>query len=281
MRVVKKRGPNKNPYTPRGSKYETEEERVAAQKEAGKRYRERNREAVLARSREHDRARSARRASQRKEARLANLEQARARDRASYVANRDARLAAGKRWYHKDPEHTRELARIARSKPSVKARAKVTTDLWRKNNPDKVRAMDERRRQKRLADPELMAKKRQEYRRYYYANKAILLPKISVYVRVRQARLRGAEGRFTPTEWRARYELYGGCCAYCSKPLSFRSATMDHVIPISKGGSNWPENLVPACGTCNKSKGNRLWTPREPGQNPAQLKSSGAISEST
>lgn len=52
-------------------------------------------------------------------------------------------------------------------------------------------------------------------------------------------------------------------CAYCGKPMTNgvvggdvgRRATIDHVKPISKGGSNRRANLVGACQTCNVSKG--------------------------
>ena len=34
-------------------------------------------------------------------------------------------------------------------------------------------------------------------------------------------------------------------------------ATVDHVVPRLKGGPSWPENLLPACGRCNKQRGHR------------------------
>ena len=39
-------------------------------------------------------------------------------------------------------------------------------------------------------------------------------------------------------------------CAYCGNPAD----TTDHVIPVSRGGTNLPANRVPACGRCNSSK---------------------------
>lgn len=36
-------------------------------------------------------------------------------------------------------------------------------------------------------------------------------------------------------------------------------ATVDHVVPKSKGGSNRIDNLVTACARCNTAKGNRAW----------------------
>lgn len=272
------RGPNRQPYTSRSPIPTDPIARKEREAEQRKRYRTRNRERVLARGREHDRARAARRSEQRKSARLANREAVLAREHLYRLRTRDIRSRQAKLRRQKDPVKAKLMA--ASKRAMYREQAKVSTALWRSRNPDRVKAMDVRRRAKRLANPELLAKKRQEYRRYYYANREKILPKISVYVRVRQARLKGAEGRCTPIEWRERYDLYDGCCAYCSKPLPFRSATIDHVMPISKGGSNWPSNLVPACATCNKSKGNRLWTPRQPGQESPQLKSSGAVSES-
>ena len=50
-------------------------------------------------------------------------------------------------------------------------------------------------------------------------------------------------------------------CQYCSRELSSKEATLDHVLPRSQGGRTTWENIVCACGTCNRKKGGR--TPRE------------------
>ena len=44
-------------------------------------------------------------------------------------------------------------------------------------------------------------------------------------------------------------------CFYCGRKLSRRRATKDHVIPVSKGGSNAKKNIVDACRKCNSEKG--------------------------
>jgi 5-methylcytosine-specific restriction endonuclease McrA len=45
-------------------------------------------------------------------------------------------------------------------------------------------------------------------------------------------------------------------CQYCFTPVTGKTATLDHVLPISKGGkTNW-ENSTTACGPCNGAKGN-------------------------
>jgi hypothetical protein len=52
-------------------------------------------------------------------------------------------------------------------------------------------------------------------------------------------------------------------CAYCGKFVKDSKATVDHLIPKSRGGKWCWENLVTACSECNQRKGNR--TPEEAG----------------
>lgn len=49
---------------------------------------------------------------------------------------------------------------------------------------------------------------------------------------------------------------WGGLCAYCR---CNRATTLDHLKPKSRGGSSLRSNLVPACQSCNHSKGSRNW----------------------
>ena len=49
-----------------------------------------------------------------------------------------------------------------------------------------------------------------------------------------------------------------GVCQYCSKTVSIGTATLDHVVPKSRGGGHTWENLVIACAKCNGKKGSRL-----------------------
>lgn len=50
-------------------------------------------------------------------------------------------------------------------------------------------------------------------------------------------------------------------CACCGTKLTMRTLTMEHVIPISKGGGNIPENLVVLCKSCNSRKSNNFFWP--------------------
>ena len=58
----------------------------------------------------------------------------------------------------------------------------------------------------------------------------------------------------------AEYEHYVGrvrpLCAYCGIVLTRSTLTRDHVVPRARGGGGG-DNLVPACGPCNRAKGSR------------------------
>lgn len=59
----------------------------------------------------------------------------------------------------------------------------------------------------------------------------------------------------TLREWRKIREAYKHCCAYCG---TSDALTIDHVIPVSKGGDHTAINVVPACHSCNSRKYNKL-----------------------
>jgi 5-methylcytosine-specific restriction endonuclease McrA len=52
-------------------------------------------------------------------------------------------------------------------------------------------------------------------------------------------------------------------CCYCKGILNKKNLTIDHIIPLSRGGYHISNNLVACCRTCNCSKGIKLlkeWT---------------------
>jgi 5-methylcytosine-specific restriction endonuclease McrA len=49
-------------------------------------------------------------------------------------------------------------------------------------------------------------------------------------------------------------------CQYCDEQLPHRNkCTVDHVVPVSRGGKNAWTNCVTACSPCNVAKGNSLY----------------------
>lgn len=49
----------------------------------------------------------------------------------------------------------------------------------------------------------------------------------------------------------------GWGCVYCDASLTEANSTIDHVLPLSRGGLNRLDNMVLACHTCNSAKGSR------------------------
>lgn len=69
----------------------------------------------------------------------------------------------------------------------------------------------------------------------------------------RRAKKRKVINDLTEEQWKFVVDSYSGKCVYCGKPAD----SMDHVVPISKGGGHTQENVVPACLSCNSKKNNK------------------------
>jgi len=52
----------------------------------------------------------------------------------------------------------------------------------------------------------------------------------------------------------------GGHCQYCGTHIERKDATLDHVMPVSKGGKTTWDNCVTACGPCNADKADKTHT---------------------
>jgi len=78
--------------------------------------------------------------------------------------------------------------------------------------------------------------------------------------RNRHARKLNNGGFHTVADIAKQYKNQRGKCYYCKTKISQdkRGYDVDHVIPLARGGSNGPENLVVTCPTCNRSKNARM-----------------------
>lgn len=98
---------------------------------------------------------------------------------------------------------------------------------------------------------------------YYSNNKEKILKQVKEYhiknpyakkarKHRRRARIKNASGYSTKEQIQARFDYHGNKCYYCGDTSC--ELQIEHRIPLSRGGSNWPANIVPACRFCNSKK---------------------------
>lgn len=137
-------------------------------------------------------------------------------------------------WYQKNKEKQREYKR-----------------LWKKRNKAKVAAASRRYRDKRKRSPKRLARVRRKWAEYalYWRLRNPLLSKAKLFIgRVRK---RKRKGHVTIDTLLQKMAFYGNRCVYCG---ASDDLSIDHVKPLSKGGSNLVCNFVPCCLSCNSRK---------------------------
>jgi len=70
----------------------------------------------------------------------------------------------------------------------------------------------------------------------------------------RYLREKNAEGSHTEKEWEELKEKYNFKCVICGES---NDLTKDHIQPLSKGGSNYIDNIQPLCRSCNSKKNDK------------------------
>ena len=75
-----------------------------------------------------------------------------------------------------------------------------------------------------------------------------------IYEHLRRAIKKGNGGSFTLQEWKDLKKRYGNACPACGLQEPHIKLTMDHIIPLSRGGLNLIENIQPLCKGCNNKK---------------------------
>ena len=178
-----------------------------------------------------------------------------------YLRNTEREIAKAAEWQTANPEKRRQIAKNTyyRNHDSRRARAKAGYEANRDRilEAERVKyAADKAHRAKKLASAgqyyQQNAPKVCEYqKRYKKANPV----KAAVWMNDRRMREKNAPGSCTPAEWAAILDEFNYCCAYCLRHESVAGKmSIDHMTPLTRGGSNDPDNLVPACRSCNSSK---------------------------
>jgi len=189
-------------------------------REMSKRYREKNREKCREKERRY---------------REKNKEKVRERKGIYREKNREKIREKGRIYYRKNREKCREKDRR----------------YYRKNR-EKIREMSKRYREKNRE------KCREKERRYREKNKEKVRERNGVKRHRRRARKKGNGGSFTAQQIRElRKQSQGICKGYKREPhfVGEEALTIDHIIPLCKGGTNNIDNIQLLCLSCNCKKG--------------------------
>lgn len=189
----------------------------------------------------------------------AHREELAAKARTYYQENKD-RIEQQKREYNRRTvadrrEARRRYAEENRERLSGKAKA------WRSRNREKLAAdklryylknkdrEDARVRQWRSDNRDLV---RSYWREWYYGDLDHARSQAIENQHRRRSRLNGRG--VTRRDWEEIKELFGYRCAYCGLLAKLEQ---EHVDPIIRGGVHAPDNVVPACRSCNARKNDK------------------------
>jgi len=161
-----------------------------------------------------------------------------------YMAQYYERNSERKRQYQNEYrqnnlEHVQEYDRQRAKLPHRKANAKRVLKNWRGKKSDKY--LKQLERHKPIA-------------RLHYINNPEMY---QAYRHARRAREISAPGHFTSEDIKTQFKMQKGRCWHCQKELN-RNYHIDHLIPLSRGGSNDARNIVISCPECNRSKNDKL-----------------------
>lgn len=150
-----------------------------------------------------------------------------------YQKNKDAIDARNKEWAEKHPERVKEIKRAYIERDPERRRKQAREYPHRHPERTKERA--------RLGRRNYPATARRSYTEY-------------------RKRKMNAEGTYTNQDVRNLFEDQEERCFFCGIRISWNIPAdyhIDHLMPLNRGGSNWPDNLVLACGSCNSSRQDR------------------------
>lgn len=157
-----------------------------------------------------------------------------------------------KAWYAANRERVRESARNYREQNSERLSAK-RREYYLQNKVRENQMSREYYQRNRDQIIERMKEYRESNPAYFDQWKKDNNAKVRAQRDRRRARLRGAEGEYTPQDVWDMLESQGHLCCYCEQPLE-GVFHVDHLVPLSRRGSNGWENVAVSCPPCNMRK---------------------------
>ena len=166
-----------------------------------------------------------------------------------YRKHIEARRAAAREWHHANRDEIRRRDGERYSANPEKARRQSREYHARHRD-----LFNERQRAARAQNPQAHRSEVSQWRRTHPE-----LAKQASHRRLLRQKQAAAKGVKYPQRERSRlYLVQHGTWYYCQKHVELSDCEIDHVIPISRGGTNEPDNLVLACSLCNARKHDKL-----------------------
>ena len=162
-----------------------------------------------------------------------------------YQTNPEWCREISRKWIQENPEKYHERRKKYRKDNSKKDSERF--QKWYQTNSEKVR---ENNRKWKQENPE---KVRENNRKWRQANPKKWQAIKQTSIRKTKAKRAGAEGSYTTQEWINLKEQYDNRCLCCGRHQSElnRVLEQDHIVPLSRGGSNLISNIQPLCHDCN------------------------------
>lgn len=169
------------------------------------------------------------------------------RELANAKVRREGNRAYAKEYNKRYNETHKDSLREARRQwlESNREKHREACKQWLKNNPEKAREMNRKKRRRYVTTN--WDKVYAHNLKYREANRE----KINAINRRGKHRRQTNGGSYTEEQWQHLCGLFGNSCACCGKS---KKLTVDHVIPVSMGGTSDILNLQPLCGSCNSKK---------------------------
>jgi len=148
-----------------------------------------------------------------------------------------------KNWRKDNSEHVKEYGKNYFY--SNQEKLQKQNKEWANLHPEKIKSYNKKYR---LGHPEKVKEVEKAYRESH--KEKLVLRTIK-----HRAKLKSASGfGLSTTEWNWIRKMFDYRCAYCGKETKL---TVDHVVPLSKGGIHDISNVVPSCMPCNSGKQDR------------------------
>jgi len=165
-----------------------------------------------------------------------------------YMEGVTALIKYNKEYIKGKPLSDKHREKISKSHKNVKLSEEHKENL-RKNHKGMSGKKHNEETKKKIGKKNLGRRKKNAITRQkgYYTFKAL----------ERYARKLNAEGSHTFEEWIELKVKHNFTCVICKKSEPNIKLTQDHIIALTKNGSDFIDNIQPLCVSCNSRKGNR------------------------